>query len=100
MDMDEILKTIQAVSFIMFFAPILTFITRPDFDLYKESKIDQCFKFASMKRDMKLLNDENWQKPLNRKILWLYIAFEFCLGLSVYLGILGLIVSTILRIFF
>lgn len=53
-----------------------------------------------MKRDMKLLNDERYQKPLDRKIIWLYTAFEFCLGLSVYLGIFGLIVSTILRIIF
>lgn len=53
-----------------------------------------------MKRDMKLLNDERYQKPLDRKIIWFYIVFEFYLGLSVYLGIFWLIVSTILRIIF
>lgn len=98
--MDEILKTIQTVSFIMFFAPIWAFIATPSFDFWKDSKVDEFFKFAAMKRDMKLLNDERYQKPLDRKIIWLYIAFEFCLGLSVYLGIFGLIVSTILRIIF
>ena len=98
--MDEILKTIQTVSFIMFFVPIWAFIATPSFDFWKDSKIDEFFKFAAMERDMKLLNDERYQKPLDRKIIWLYIAFEFCLGLSVYLGIFGLIVSTILRVIF
>lgn len=94
--MDEILKTIQTASFIMF----LHRYGLSSFDFWKDSKVDEFFKFAAMKRDMKLLNDERYQKPLDRKIIWLYIAFEFCLGLSVYLGIFGLIVSTILRIIF
>ena len=84
----------------MFFAPIWAFIATPSFDFWKDSTIDEFFKFAAMKRDMKLLNDERYQKPLDRKIIWLYIAFEFCLGLSIYLGIFGFIVSMILRIIF
>lgn len=98
--MDEILKTIQTVSFIMFFAPMSAYIVNPRFDFWKDSKIDEFFKFAAMKRDMKLLNDERYQKPLDRKILWFCIIFDFCLGLSIYLGIFGFIVSTILRIIF
>ena len=47
--MDEILKAIQTVSFIMFFASMSAYIVNPRFDFWKDSKVDEFFKFVAIK---------------------------------------------------
>ena len=97
--MDEILKTIQMVSFIMVLAPIMGFIASPDFNFWKNSKIDEFFKFASMRRDIKRLKYENFQTPFWRKFLWFSAGFHFLMSLAIYLGIFSFILVIILKIF-